>query len=128
VITGVIGPNGAGKSSLLRALYGSVPIAGGRVVLDGADVTHRSAKDRAKAGLALVPQGRQLFPRLSVRENLQVMANQLGLPGDRVGAAMDRFPVLKQRARHLAGVLSGGEQQMLAVTRALMTDPTVLLL
>lgn len=128
VVTGIIGPNGAGKSSLLRALYGSVPTYGGTVTLNGNDVTAWSARARARSGLALVPQGRQLFPRLSVRENLQVMANQMGVDPASVNAALDRFPVLRERSRHLAGVLSGGEQQMLAVTRALMLEPSVLLL
>jgi branched-chain amino acid transport system ATP-binding protein len=126
-VTAVTGPNGAGKSSLLLAAYGSVA-ATGRVVLDGEDVGGLSAARRAARGLALVPQGRQVFPRLTVRENLQVMADTLGLPGAEVEAGLDRFPVLRERARALAGVLSGGEQQMLAVSRALMGSPKALLL
>ncbi len=126
-VTGVVGPNGAGKSSLLLAAYGSVA-ATGRVTLDGEDIGGLSAARRAARGLALVPQGRQIFPRLTVRENLQVMADTLGLPGGQVETALDRFPVLRERARALAGVLSGGEQQMLAVSRALMGSPKALLL
>ncbi len=126
-ITAVVGPNGAGKSSLLQALYGSVA-ARGSVQLDGAELSGLSATRRAGRGIALVPQGRQTFPRLSVRDNLQVMADFLRLGKNQVEIALDRFPVLRERARSLAGVLSGGEQQMLAVSRALMGHPTVLLL
>ena len=126
-VNAVVGPNGAGKSSLLLAAYGSVA-ATGRVMLDGEEIGGLSAARRAARGLALVPQGRQIFPRLTVRENLQVMADTLGLPGGEVESALDRFPVLRERARALAGVLSGGEQQMLAVSRALMGSPKALLL
>jgi branched-chain amino acid transport system ATP-binding protein len=127
VVTAVVGPNGAGKSSLLLALYGSVRAAGA-VEVDGVDVSGLRATDRARAGIALVPQGRQLFPRLTVRENLQLMADLLKLDRGTVDEALDRFPILRQRARSLAGVLSGGEQQMLVVARALMGAPRVLLL
>jgi branched-chain amino acid transport system ATP-binding protein len=127
VVTAVVGPNGAGKSSLLLALYGSVQ-SSGPVEVDGADVSGLRATDRARAGIALVPQGRQLFPRLTVRENLQLMADLLRLDRGTVDEALDRFPILRQRARSLAGVLSGGEQQMLVVSRSLMGSPRVLLL
>lgn len=127
-VTAVVGPNGAGKSSLLLALYGSVG-ATGRVTLGGDDVSRMSATERARAGVALVPQGRQLFPRLTVRENLQLMVDLLrSVPRSAVDEAMDRFPILRERSRRLAGVLSGGEQQMLVVARALMSRPRVLLL
>lgn len=126
-ITVLAGPNGAGKSSLLGAAYGSVA-ASGRVLLDGEDVSAVPAMRRARAGIALVPQGRQLFARMSVRENLEVMREMLGVPRREIESAMDRFPILRTRARSLAGVLSGGEQQMLAVARALMGSPRVLLL
>lgn len=126
-VTAVVGPNGAGKTSLLLGVYGSVP-ARGRVVVDGADLTGLRALARARRGVAVVPQGRQLFPHLTVLENLKVMAETLRLPRGRADAALDRFPVLRTRARSLAGVLSGGEQQMLAISRALMAEPSVLLL
>jgi branched-chain amino acid transport system ATP-binding protein len=126
-VTAVVGPNGAGKSSLLLALYGSVGAAG-MVTVDGEDLSRLSATRRVRRGVALVPQGRQLFPRLTVRENLQLMAELLKLGRVDVDAALDRFPILRQRSRSLAGVLSGGEQQMLVVTRALMGEPRVLLL
>jgi branched-chain amino acid transport system ATP-binding protein len=128
VVTAVVGPNGAGKSSLLLAVYGSVRAASGTVEVDGTDVSRLRATDRARAGIALVPQGRQLFPRLTVRENLQLMADLLKLDRGTVDEALDRFPILRQRARSLAGVLSGGEQQMLVVSRSLMGAPRVLLL
>lgn len=126
-ITAVVGPNGAGKTSMMLGIYGSVS-ASGRVAVDGEDFSGRKATERAKGGVAIVPQGRQLFPRMTVRENLQLMADVLGLAGDTVDEAIDRFPILRERSRGLAGVLSGGEQQMLVVTRALMGAPRVLLL
>ena len=126
-VTALVGPNGAGKSSLLLAAYGSVP-ASGKIFLDGEDVSSLRPAARARAGIAIVPQGRQLFPRLNVADNLQVMAELLRLPRSAVDEAVDRFPILRTRLRSLVGVLSGGEQQMLVVTRALMGKPRVLLL
>ncbi len=126
-VTALVGPNGAGKSSLLLAAYGSVP-ATGRVLLDREDVSRLRPAARARAGIAIVPQGRQLFPRLNVVDNLQVMAELLRLPRSAVDQALDRFPILRTRRRSLVGVLSGGEQQMLVVSRALMGAPRVLLL
>ena len=126
-VTALVGPNGAGKSSLLLAAYGSVA-ATGRVFLDGDDVSRLKPAARARAGIAIVPQGRQLFPRLNVADNLQVMAELLRLPRSAVDTALDRFPILRTRLRSLVGVLSGGEQQMLVVSRALMGSPRVLLL
>jgi branched-chain amino acid transport system ATP-binding protein len=126
-VTAVVGPNGAGKSSLLLAIYGSVG-SSGRVSVDGEDMTRLKSIVRARSGVAIVPQGRQIFPRLNVHDNLQVMAETLRLPNPAVDEAMDRFPILRERSRNLAGVLSGGEQQMLVVARALMSGPRVLLL
>ncbi len=126
-VTALVGPNGAGKSSLLLAAYGSVP-ATGTVLLDGEDVSKLAPAARARAGIAVVPQGRQLFPRLNVLDNMRVMAELLRLPSSAVDEAIDRFPILRTRARSLVGVLSGGEQQMLVVSRALMGSPKVLLL
>jgi branched-chain amino acid transport system ATP-binding protein len=125
-VTALVGPNGAGKSSLLLAAYGSVRSVG-RVMMDGKDVSRYSAMRRARAGMTLVPQGRQVFPTLTVRENLVIMCRLLGLPSDRVDQAMERFPILRARAGLPAGNLSGGEQQMLAVSRALMGSPKVVL-
>jgi len=126
-VTALVGPNGAGKSSLLLGAYGSVA-ATGRVQLDGEDVSKLAPAARARAGIAIVPQGRQLFPRLNVLDNMRVMAELLRLPGSAVDEAIDRFPILRTRIRSLVGVLSGGEQQMLVVSRALMGSPRVLLL
>jgi branched-chain amino acid transport system ATP-binding protein len=126
-ITALVGPNGAGKSSLILATYGAVR-SRGRVLFKGSDLSRLSAMARAKAGLTLVPQGRQIFPTLTVRENLVIMCRLLGLSRDHVEAAYQRFPILKVRSRQIAGVLSGGEQQMLAVSRALMGSPSVVLL
>lgn len=126
-VTALVGANGAGKSSTLLAAYGSVR-ARGQVLLDGDELSAYPPIRRAKAGLAIVPQGRQLFARLTVLENLQVMADTLGLPRGRVDDGLDRFPRLRERAKVLAGVLSGGEQQMLVVARALMSSPVALLM
>lgn len=126
-VTAIVGPNGAGKSSLALGLYGSTP-ASGFVKLGSTDLSNMDSIARARAGLAIVPQGRQLFPRLTVRENLQVLAEILKLAPTSVEDALDRFPILRKRESRLAGVLSGGEQQMLVVSRALMGNPRVLIL
>jgi branched-chain amino acid transport system ATP-binding protein len=126
-INAIVGPNGAGKSSLLLAINGGVA-ATGAVSLGGRDLSGLPPATRARQGVALVPQGRQIFPTLTVRENLDVMAEVLHVGRDAVDQALARFPVLIERSRALAGVLSGGEQQMLAVTRALMADPCHVLL
>ena len=129
-IVGLIGPNGAGKSSALHAMMGLVPTAGGDVRLDGRSVVGRRPEDIARAGLALVPEGRRIFAELTVEENLR-----LGLAGRREGndgydlaAVYDLFPVLARYRRGTAGRLSGGEQQQLAIGRALVARPDVLLL
>jgi branched-chain amino acid transport system ATP-binding protein len=126
-VTALVGPNGAGKSSLLLAAYGSVRSTG-RVEMDGADISKQPAMRRARAGITLVPQGRQVFPTLTVRENLVIACRLLAIPTDHIEGAFDRFPILRARSNRLAGVLSGGEQQMLAVSRALMGSPKVVLL
>ena len=126
-VTCILGPNGAGKSSVILAAYGAVR-AVGTIVLDGTEIGGQTSVARARRGLAIVPQGRQLFLKLSVRDNLQVYGDMLKVRGGAVDEALDRFPILRQRARSLAGVLSGGEQQMLVVARALMLEPAVILL
>ena len=126
-VTAVVGPNGAGKSSLFSGIYGAIRSTG-TVCLDDADLSRASAMARGRRGFAYVPQGRQLFMKMSVVENLVVGADLLGLPKSAVDSAMDRFPVLRERASRFAGVLSGGEQQMLVLARALLADPRVLLL
>lgn len=126
-VTAVVGPNGAGKSSLLSAVFGSTS-SFGTVAVDGTDLSAVPARKRLRAGLAYVPQGRQLFPRLTVQENLGIGARMVNARNDVLESAFERFPILKTRSRQLAGVLSGGEQQMLVLARALLVRPNALLL
>lgn len=126
-VTAVVGPNGAGKSSLLSAVFGSTP-ATGTVTVDEHHLSGVPAQERLRTGVAFVPQGRQLFPRLTVRENLEIGARLLGARNDVVESAFERFPILRTRAKQFAGVLSGGEQQMLLLARALLVEPRALLL
>lgn len=125
-INAVVGPNGAGKSSLLLAMYGAVP-SKGQVSVAGEDISRLKPSQRAVAGVGLVPQGRQIFPTLTVLENLSVFAEVLGLGSVEIEEAVNRFPRLNERRNTFAGNLSGGEQQMLAVARALMTKSQVIL-
>jgi branched-chain amino acid transport system ATP-binding protein len=127
-VTALVGPNGAGKSSLFDALIGAVPAAAKQIAVGERRIERLTTTARVAAGLVLVPQGRQIFPHLTVRENLQVVADGLRLPHRSVAEALDRFSILAERSRLPAGILSGGEQQMLALSRALMTSPKVLLL
>ena len=131
-ITAVIGSNGAGKSTAIKAAAGLLRIWKGRVVIDGADVTHEAPHKRLGRGVAYVPQGRIVLPEMTVRENLDVGAYILGGDRVRIAAAMERmvatFPVIGERMNQLAGTMSGGEQQMLAIARALMTGPTAIIL
>jgi branched-chain amino acid transport system ATP-binding protein len=122
----LVGANGAGKSTFLRAIAGARPRpAAGRIVLDGEDVTHRPAHERVARGIALVPEGRHLFPSLTVEENLQVAAR----PGPwTVATVIEAFPMLRERRTHRAATLSGGERQATAIGRALMANPRLLLL
>jgi ABC-type branched-subunit amino acid transport system ATPase component len=126
----VIGPNGAGKSTCLRAIFGLVP-ARGRVVLDGEDVTNRGPAALLRRGVAFVPQGRNVFPAMTVRENLLLGFHAL-VPRqrarDRVDWAFETFPMLRACAHQLAGSLSGGQVRVLEVARALMGEPRLLLL
>jgi len=125
----VTGPNGAGKSTLLKAIAGVVAIASGTIGLDGKVITSRAPEDIARLGISLVPEGREIFGSLTIEENLRLGT---GIRSDRAAIAEDLadvyavFPMLKERRNSSAGVLSGGQQQMLAIARALMTRPRVL--
>ena len=127
----LIGANGAGKTSLLKSLCGMVPTSGGTVHFRGASLTHKPSHEIVRHGIALVPEGRGVFSRMTVKENLEMGAY---IRHDRAAIASDldsvftRFPRLKERAAQKAGTLSGGEQQMLAIGRALMSRPQLLLL
>ena len=131
-ITAVIGSNGAGKSTAIKAAGGLLPVWKGAVFIDGVDVTHEAPHKRLARGVAYVPQGRIVLPEMTVRENLDIGAYILGGDRKRIEAAIERlvatFPVIGARMRQLAGTMSGGEQQMLAIARALMTSPTAIIL
>ena len=130
-ITCLLGPNGAGKTTLMMSIAGILKTQRGSIRLDGAELTGLTPARIVTAGVALVPENRLVFPRMSVRENLLAGAYQRG---DKAEVAVDvermhaRFPRLRERREQLAGTLSGGEQQMLAVARALMSRPRVLLM
>lgn len=128
----VIGANGAGKTSLLRALSNLLPRQEGTVTIAGVNTQGKSVHELARNGLIHVPQGRQIVPRLSVRDNLLIGTHHLGMSSENIYEALerefDRFPILRQRQTISGGALSGGEQQMLAVSRGLMMQPKVLML
>jgi len=124
----IIGSNGAGKSTLFRAVCGLLAATAGRVRLDGRDITHRSTERIARAGLAYVPAERHLFPGMSVHENLLLGAYPHGPDPSTTDLVFGLFPRLAEREGQAAGSLSGGEQQMLAVGRALMSSPRLLML
>jgi branched-chain amino acid transport system ATP-binding protein len=125
----IVGANGAGKTTLLMTLAGIMPARGGHVRFDGADITRSSSHARVRRGLVLVPEGRRMLPGMTVEENLQVAASAAGAQGAaRIDGLFDRFPILRTRRNVLAGALSGGEQQMLAIARALAIGPKALLL
>jgi branched-chain amino acid transport system ATP-binding protein len=129
-IVGLIGPNGAGKSSTLHAIMGAAPVIGGDVRLDGTSVVGRRSEDIARRGVALVPEGRRIFGELTVEENLRVglAARRARGNGSSLALAYETFPVLREFRARQAGLLSGGQQQQLAIARALVADPDVLLL
>ena len=127
-VTVVLGRNGVGKTTLLKSLMGVVPVKTGSVVLDGADITRATSYERVKRGIGYVPQGREIFGRLTVEENLR-----MGLATKRGGAAIpdelfELFPVLRQMIGRRGGDLSGGQQQQLAIARALAAGPKLLML
>jgi branched-chain amino acid transport system ATP-binding protein len=126
-VVGLLGRNGMGKTTLIRSIIGFTPPRQGRVVFQGTDITGWSGNRAVDLGLGLVPQGRRVFPSLSVGENLEVAARPGRGPWT-ADAVMDLFPRLRERIETRAGKLSGGEQQMLAIARALMTNPKLLLM
>jgi branched-chain amino acid transport system ATP-binding protein len=125
----LLGPNGAGKTSTIMAIMGHVDIHGGRILLEDADITRRRAVERVDLGISLVPEGRQLFSDLTVAENLTIggYARLLTRDAENRERVFGYFPLLHERRAQLAGSLSGGEQQMLAIGRALMAEPRLLL-
>ena len=125
VTVALLGPNGAGKTTLLRVAAGLLRPQTGEVVLDGRDITGDSADIRARTGICLVPEGRGVFPALTVAENLRLQAG--GRQAD-LDPAFQAFPVLRQRRRQLAGTLSGGQQQMLALARVFLARPRLVLI
>ncbi|HXZ44101.1 MAG TPA: ABC transporter ATP-binding protein [archaeon] len=127
-VVALLGRNGVGKTTLIRSLIGFTPARQGRVVFKGTDITHLPPFRAVAMGMGLVPQGRRIFPSLSVAENLRVAAKGNGKDGWNLERVYALFPRLRERASHPGNKLSGGEQQMLAIGRALMTNPDLLLM
>lgn len=125
----VLGRNGAGKTTLLRAVIGTVPPKSGSITFDGGDITRLKPHDRARLGISYVPQGREIIPDLTVNENLVLAMLGKGISGGKPpGFVFDYFPALKPLADRRGGVLSGGQQQLLAIARALVQEPKLLLM
>ena len=130
-VTCIIGSNGAGKTTSLNAVAGVLPLKSGKIVLDGEDVTRLPARARVERHVSLVPEGRQLWPGMSVEENLLMgcfLAKLRSRAPSGLARVYDLFPRLKERRRQMAGTLSGGEQQMCAIGRGLMSEPQLLML
>jgi branched-chain amino acid transport system ATP-binding protein len=127
-VIALLGPNGAGKTTTLKVAAGAHPVKSGRLLLGGLDLTGAKTKDLARAGVCLIPEGRGIFPNLSIRDNLRMMTFTGRAREEIEEFAYARFPILGKNATRAAGTLSGGEQQMLALARGLATDPAVLLL
>jgi len=126
-VVALLGPNGAGKSTTLRAVSGLVRAERGKILVDGKRVDRKPPHTTARLGVVHVPEGRGIFPSLSVRENLEMCRYALGEDVDPVTGAVELFPALGTRLRQLAGTLSGGEQQMLSLARALLSAPRLLM-
>jgi urea transport system ATP-binding protein len=127
-VVSVLGHNGAGKTTLLRAVVGLLKPTAGRISLDGEDISALRPHRRVDRGMAYVPQGQQSFGQLSVLENLQLVADGRRNGAERVAEALDMFPALRPLLARRAGLLSGGQRQQLAIARALITDPRLLIL
>jgi branched-chain amino acid transport system ATP-binding protein len=128
-IASIVGPNGAGKSTAMKAIFGLLPLRGGQIILDGEDITHLKPQERVLKGMGFVPQNNNIFPSLTVQENLEMGAF---ISHDNYNDILDYiynlFPILKNKQFQQAGELSGGQRQQVAVGRALMTKPKVLML
>lgn len=130
-VVSLVGANGAGKTTLLRIISGLVPVTGGSVEFDGQDLLHLKPSARAGLGIAHIPQGRGILGKLSVLENLELGAHDRMTrlhQAENIERSFTMFPILKERARQVAGSLSGGEQQMLAIARALMMEPKLIMM
>ncbi len=125
----IVGPNGAGKSTAMKAVFGLIRLREGAVTLDGEDITRLSPQERVRKGMGFVPQERNVFTTMTVEENLEMGAyiRDAGV-ADTMARVFDLFPILKERRRQLAGELSGGQRQQVAIGRALMTEPRLLML
>ena len=128
-IASIVGPNGAGKSTAMKAIFGLLPLRSGQIILDGEDITHLKPQERVLKGMGFVPQNNNIFPSLTVQENLEMGAF---ISDDNFNDILDYiynlFPILKEKQFQQAGELSGGQRQQVAVGRALMTKPKVLML
>jgi branched-chain amino acid transport system ATP-binding protein len=130
-ITTVIGPNGAGKSTVFKAIFGLLKLSEGRVIFKDRDITGLNQRALLAAGICYVPQGRNIFPQLSVRANIElgsVAGREIADLPARIESALDRFPVLRKKAKQQASTLSGGEQKQLEIARGLLLDPQLLLI
>jgi branched-chain amino acid transport system ATP-binding protein len=130
-ITTVVGPNGAGKSTLFKAIFGLLPVRAGAIVFDGRSIVNSPPRRLLDSGIVYIPQGRNIFPQLSVRHNLELggiaLSDQARLAG-RVAAMLKRFPALAEKADRQASTLSGGQQKLLEVARGLLLDPKLILI
>jgi branched-chain amino acid transport system ATP-binding protein len=130
-ITTIIGPNGAGKSTVFKTVFGLLPVTSGRVTFDGRETTSLAPRRLLELGVTYVPQGRNIFPELSVRHNLELGATAASAGVDvaaRIESVMDRFPMLRERAGAQASTLSGGQQKLLEIARSLLLDPKLMLI
>ena len=128
-IVSILGPNGAGKSSAMKAMLGMLKLESGTVVLDEKDISNLNTQDRIKLGISFVPQVNNIFTELTVNENLEMGAfTSLDAINDKIGEMYDLFPAIKEKKYQFAGELSGGQRQQVAIARALMNDPSILML
>ena len=130
-ITTIVGPNGAGKSTVFKAVFGLLPLQRGRIEFDGRETTHFTPRKLLALGMSYVPQGRNIFPELSVRHNLELGATAAADGSDvaaRIESVMERFPMLRERSGAQASTLSGGQQKMLEIARSLLLEPKLMLI